>query len=359
MVRCTIGRVFTLVLFAISAFLIITLYSDYTSYQTGRPRARNRLRPLGKDIPLLKQSVIDQVETFLIFVGYPRTPHTAGGVNGGTLAGLVDAHPDAIIAQDFNLFLKMVHPDMADYYHNRTVLYTALTHNSYRHTQSGWKDMEQNAKKKKTHRRANSTSEFEWQGRYDHLKVIGDRSNGLTVSRVYHGSTLYTDAYKELSSAVKVPIKALHIVRNPYDVIASKAHYYLSRTGGGKSAAAAAAAADEKPISSEYHVIQGARLLELEAIAVTDLVNKFGVETMEVHSKDLSTAKITETMIKVCKFLGLECTQSYLKMCTEVNMDQPEWSRSSVVWSKASTKYIDIIIQNYPFFSQYTLQSPD
>ena len=339
-----------MVLFAISAFLIITLYSDYTNYQADRPRARNRLKPLGNDIPLLKQSVIDQVETFLIFVGYPKTTPTAGGGNGSTLAGLIDAHPDAIIAQGFNLFLKMVHPDMADYYHNRTVLYTALTHNSYRHTQ----DSERNTKKK-AHRKANSSSSShpEWQGKYNQLKVIGDRSNGLTVSHVYHGSSLYTDAYNELASTVKVPIKALHIVRNPYDIIASKAHFYMSK---GKSVAGSK---PKQPISSEYHVMQGAKSLELEAIAVTDLISKFGVEILDVHSKDLSAARISETMTKVCKFLGLDCTQSYLKMCAETNMGQSKWSRNSVVWSKATIKFIDKIIQKYPFFSQYTIQSPD
>ena len=49
----------------------------------------------------LSQSVVEGVEKFVLFVGYPRSGHSL-------IASVMDAHPDIVIAHEYLIFLKCV-----------------------------------------------------------------------------------------------------------------------------------------------------------------------------------------------------------------------------------------------------------
>lgn len=355
MVRCTIGRVFTLVLVAIAFILTATLLSDFHHTVVHHPTAQKRKqqrynvhvksllqleRPLGTEI--LNQSVVDQVGTFLMFIGYPRSGHSI-------VASCLDAHPDAIVAHEFNLLARLMQPgshNSLQSLRNRTVLFSSLCQNSLRHSLFGWRSPEQTLDKKGYTLGLNSNSS--WQGRFRRLRVIGDKAGGLTTHGYRDAPASFISAYQELSEIVQLPIKFLHVVRNPYDIIATKLLYRLSERRGKKGNFSA-----QNPIRNERQVMQAVRSLEAEAMAVQESTEKLKLVTLEVHNVDF-IRDTKKTMTRICQFLGLECTKRYLQLCDDAAYDQPSKSRDSVAWTKGIQQYIDQLIQDYPFFSRYS-----
>lgn len=330
MARCSIGRFFAFMLLIVTTVLLLIVISEYKN-STGEYTRRESL----------DQVTINEVETFLFFVGYPRSGHSI-------VASLVDAHPDAVIAHEFNLFPKLLQSDMM-FRHlldDRSVLYSALYQNSMRQAMWGWRSSDQAYGSKGYKLRLNSSSS--WQGRFRRLRVIGDKSGGMT-SRCYHDSPdKFMHAYQELEDSVKVPIKVLHVIRNPYDMISTKLLYRFSMEKRKK-----ANYSSLNPIDNERHLMQAIRSLENEARAVSELINEHKLEILEIHIEDL-IRNTKGTMMKICNFLHLECSADFLKMCRKFVFKTPSKSRTAVVWRKESKDKVDKLIHKYSFFSQYS-----
>lgn len=346
MARCTIGRVFTLVLVAIAFILTATFLSDYENFQQAFIRhSTKKERPykaLLKGAQAVNQSAVDQVGTFVMFIGYPRSGHSIVG-------SCLDAHPDAVVAHEFNLMTKLMQPGLLQYFRNRTLLFNSLYQNSFRQSLLGWRSQEQTLDKKGY--TLMISSNYSWQGKFRQLKVIGDKSGGLTTHGYRDSPTSFVDAYKELSKIVQVPIKFLHVVRNPYDIIATKLMYRLSERRGKKGNFSA-----ERPVKNPRQIMQAVKSLEAEVRAVQNSIDKLELVTLAVHNVDF-ILQTQSTVSMICKFLGLECTERYLQLCDKVAYDKPSKSRELVAWTKASRSYVDQLIQDYPFFNRYSFTS--
>lgn len=347
MVRCTIGRGFTLVLFTIVSILLFTILTDYN-----RPpqnyvsplhfmRKVKAFKPLQKGLPVLNQSTVNGIKKFLFFIGYPRSGHSI-------VASCVDAHPDAVIAHEFNLFAKLLHPQAHKFIENRTILYSSLYQNSYKQSLMGWRSERQKYVGKKGYT-LQLNSSASWQGKFRRLRVIGDKSGGLTAHIYRESPESFMKAYNDLMAIVQVPLKVIHVVRNPYDIVATKLLYRLSKEKGKK-----ANFSSTKPITDTQHIAQAVRALESEVRAVSDLIYKWNFDRLEVHNVDF-TLHTKDTMRRICQFLGLECPESYLQICDDAAFDQPRKSRTVVVWNKAIQKNVDQMIHSYPFFNRYSL----
>lgn len=345
MARCTIGRVFTVVLFATVSILLYTLMSDYRSSQVQQnlPSVSPRVyKLLQKGLPILNQSVINEVDTFLFFIGYPRSGHSI-------IASCLDAHPDAIVAHEFNIFSKLLYPKLVDQLLNKTILYSALVQNSFRQSLMGWRSDEQKFKDKKGYTlKFNSSSS--WQGKFRRLKVIGDKSGGLTAHVYRSLPGPFVKVYQELSDAIGVPVRVLHVVRNPYDMVATRLLFRLSEEKGKKASFSA-----ENRITNARQIMAAVKSLESEVQAVYELINKLKLSTLEVHSGDFVSNTKT-TVGNICAFLGLECSESYLEMCAS-SVYNPNQSRTVVKWHEASKKSLDQLIHNYSFFKRYSFDS--
>lgn len=348
MARCTLGRVFTLVLFSIALTLLLVFLSDYTHPQEKRDllppaKAPKVYKPLQKGLPVLNQNATDGVRTFVFFIGYPRSGHSI-------VASCLDAHPDAVVAHEFSLFAKLLQPKLLEQLKNRTVLYSSLYQNSLRQSQTGWRSGQASHKGLKGYTLKINSSES-WQGKVRHLTVIGDKSGGLTSHTYRDSPKQFMSAYKELSKIVRVPIKVLHVVRNPFDIVATKLLYRLSDIKGRRGNFS-----HRDPVTQMRSVMQAIKALESEAKAVREMVEKRKLDTLEIHNEEfISDTK--GTMQKICQFLGLECSDAYLKMCDDAAYDEPSRTRSAVIWNQASRSYVEDLIKQYPFFSKYSLNS--
>ncbi len=134
-----------------------------------------------------------QVERYCMFIGYPRSGHSLVG-------SLIDAHPDALIAHELNA-LRYVAAGAG-----RLDLFRLLARNSGEFTALGrrWGDY-------------SYAVPGQWQGRWRRLRVIGDKkggsSSGILAER--------PDLLDRLRATVGVPLRLVHVVRNPYDNIAT------------------------------------------------------------------------------------------------------------------------------------------
>ena len=146
-----------------------------------------------------------QLETFCMFLGYARS--------GTSLLGaLLDAHPNIVVAHELDV-LKYVQVGF-----RKHQIFHLLLENSKAHAQCGRKA-------------TGYTYEVrdQWQGRYATLRVIGDKKGGKSSLRLRENP----DLLNKLRNTIGLPLKVFHVVRNPYDNIATKYRRRLRRGPAG------------------------------------------------------------------------------------------------------------------------------
>ena len=95
-------------------------------------------------------------------------------------------------------------------------LFNALCTNSILDATSGWRTAQEDRKGYTLH------MEQSWQGRFRKLKVIGDKSGSSMIKYYMDDLEEAQRSYREIADTVKVPVRVFHVVRNPYDMIATQ-----------------------------------------------------------------------------------------------------------------------------------------
>ncbi|XP_064382777.1 uncharacterized protein LOC135331518 [Halichondria panicea] len=305
--------------------------------------SRKRMKyilPNGIQSLVLTVKDVQDVQSFVFFVGYPRSGHSV-------LASMMDAHPNAILAHEFNLFPKLDsnHSLRSD----RMSLYKALYKNSYKQSTQGWRSMNPAFQSKGYGLTLNNS--LSWQGRYRRLRVIGDKSGGITA-RLYrsHGRR-FTTLYKQLSELVKVPIKVIHVVRNPYDMLATRLLYKFSDVKREK-----AHYTPYHPLNNPSNVTKAMMSLYSEAEAVLNMTKALQLDILEVHNVDF-IRNPKEEMGNVCKFIGLQCSSGYLNMVARSTFNDLSITRRSVLWSDEARHFMKTKMLLLPFFKRYSYES--
>ena len=289
--------------------------------------------------PLTRQEV-DGVETFVLFIGYARSGHSIIG-------SMMDAHPDMMIAHEYFLFRKWIDQkklriDLL----NKDKLFNELYKASFIDTSEGMRTAG-SVTKGYTLQIENS-----WQGRFRKLRVIGDKSGG-TTSLIFHNSpTDTTRHFKELIRTVRIPIKFLHVIRNPFDIIATEALY---RDG------------PDTRVKSNYNrtnKMNNSRVLWSTARYLFDCVS--GVEEIK-HAWKLSDHNLLEIYTeefltnprpiiqKICSFLNIECPARYVEQCYEKTFKKISRTRDFVVWPADLRTWVESSMKNHTFLRGYSL----
>lgn len=330
-----------------SVLLLAVVTTGYLLYYNGLFREADRTRESTRLIkikgssvsfPALTSKDVESVRAFLFFIGCPRSGHSI-------LGSMIDAHPDAIVAHEYNLFTKMERDPVSD----RTALYNTLYGNSYKQAVKGWRSGEHSFGLKGYDLKLNQTSS--WQGRFRTLRVIGDKSGGMTTRVFKKDHQLFSKLYHNLSNLVRVPIKVIHVVRNPYDMIATTLMYRFSEVKRQK-----ANYSEDHPLENEGHVTQAMKSIYTEAQAVNDMIQELNLTVLEIHNVDF-ISKPKKVIRQVCLFLGLQCTNGYVKICVDNVFRKPSMTRHSLVWSKETREFIDNNILSFPFFERYSFES--
>ena len=139
---------------------------------------------------------------YCMFIGYPRSGHSIVG-------SMLDAHPNMVVAQELDA-LRCLSAGM-----DRQLIFHFLLENARRFTEQGrkWNDYSYGVPN-------------QWQGRFDRLEVIGDKKGGRSSTHLLR----QPEALDQLRRVVGLPLRLVHVVRNPFDniaTLASKHHLTL------------------------------------------------------------------------------------------------------------------------------------
>jgi hypothetical protein len=322
--------------------------------------------------PSLPSDVINRIEKFVFFIGYQRSGHSIIG-------SFMDAHPHMIIAHEFMLFTKW--KQLEDEYqrnknhHNslktKSFLFNSLYWDSLADADHGWRSGQLRNKN------YTLTIDSQWQGRYDgYIRVIGDKSGGMTTS-IYTGSPKDFEAYlADLKRTIGTPVKVLHVVRNPFDMIATDALYSEGKRRRSETGVKQAVFVSnfkkklgELKTAGRLEEFEASRLnnqtlLESRTKSITrlafgnrDIIRLIGEENvLELHNGDLVKDPIS-TLNSICNFLEVDCTERYLKACADKVFKTVSNTRELVVWPSSTRKKVESLIRQHSFFSRYSFDS--
>jgi hypothetical protein len=252
------------------------------------------------------QALFGRVQTYCMFLGYPRSGHSLVG-------SLLDAHPHAIIAHELHA-LRYIR-----YRFSRDQLFWLLLENSRQFTRSGrvWTGYSYRVP-------------GQWQGEFSDLRVIGDKRGGTSVRELCRRPWLLP----ELRERVDVPLRFIHVIRNPYDNIATM----HARNPKGR------------PLEFAYrhylHMAGG--VLELKRKLPKD-------ELFELRHEDLISDPRSR-LETLCRFLGLDPESSYLQACANIVFGAPRRTRQDVGWTHELLARARREFSELPFLSGYAFE---
>ena len=282
---------------------------------------------------LSMQDVMD-VEKFVLFVGYPRSGHSI-------VASMMDAHPNMIIAHEYNLFRQWKKSPTK--HSQRMHLYNALLKNSVENAASGWRS-QQNLKKGYT-----LGVESQWQANFTQLKVIGDKSGAVTSQEFEKNPEVFMEILEQLKHVTGVPIRVIHVVRNPYDMISTRLLY----ADGDKKTKLPAT--EEKKHCNDYGVDYHTNRTFSIVRHVDKFLKRTNLTVLDVHHADLIKDP-RKTISMICRFLSLPYPEDYLDACEKKAYSNQSKTRLLVSWPEKMVEMVHQLSRPYSFLWRYSFE---
>jgi hypothetical protein len=265
---------------------------------------------------LRERRLFERIETCCLFIGYPRSGHSLIG-------SLVDAHPAAVLAHELDL-LKYAHARFGRAQLCHLALANSRAFAAGGRTWSGY----------------SYAVPGQWQGRFETLRVIGDKHGESTSIRL----KLTPEVLPRIEKTMDVPVKFVHVVRNPYDNIATIEKHIGRITwdliGRRHDSSRAAAVA-------YYFALCDAVVFARE---------RLGANILDVRHETFVGAPQAE-LGKLCRFLGLEPSPEYLQACASIVFPSPRRTRDETAWDTRSIDAVAHRIDGYPFLANYAFDA--
>lgn len=278
------------------------LTSARTFEKLDRRRRRWRARAAARRHP----EVFARLDTVCIFVGAVKS--------GGTLLGsMIDAHPDAVIADEVDVL------DHLSLGFGRDELLYVLWRNARREALKG----------RVTARRLGGYSlaiPGQWQGRQRVVRVIGESRAGPTT-RVLGQDRDNLGRLREFAHPAR--LRFIHVVRNPLDPIGA-----MVLRGGRRP--------DE---ACEDYAAQAARVERLRSWLEPE-------EMLTVHYERL-LEEPDVVLSRIIEYLGLEHIPGHLAACVRlIETDRPG-ERSFHDWTRSELDRVRRLVQSHAFLAPY------
>ena len=250
------------------------------------------------------EHLFQNVQAYVMFIGQPRS--------GTSLLGsILNAHRNMCVAQELNA-LKYVSRG----YDRRQLFWLLLKRDgSFAHTGRRWTGYDY-------------VVPNQWQGHVEELQVVGDKKAGLSTDQIGRDPKLLD----RLAQIVQVPIRLVHVVRDPMNVIATvhrRRKISLHR-------------------STEIYF----RRCETN----WQVMREYGDDVQTLRLEDL-IATPHEYLINLCQFLGVTPSTDYITDCAGILFSRPRQSKAAVEWPKTLVERIQEEAQRYPFLSSYSIDA--
>lgn len=254
----------------------------------------------GRDARKL-EDILQQVEIYAMFLGYPRSGHTL-------IASLLNAHPDMVIAHELNA-LRYV-----QWRFSRDRIFALLLRRDRDFARIGrhWSGYDYSVPGL-------------WQGTWRHLRVIGDKRGGAST-RLLHRRPYLLD---RLRSRVGLPLRVFHHVRNPFDNIAR-----MALVSG----------------ASLPHAVERYFRNVSWAMETIDRLDPF--ELMHVyHERMIEDPR--EILRAMVAHVGLDADEQYLNICTGRVLRSPRLTRDRVDWPSGLVQEVERRMESHPHLAGY------
>jgi hypothetical protein len=281
---------------------------------SGLAEERNLWRLMGLDLPTLRakasrgasdsKTLLDEVKTLCLFIGYPRSGHSLVG-------SLLDAHPQMAIAHELDALYYLKRG-----FHPREILYLMLELSRF-HGEIGrrWGEYIYDVP-------------GQWQGRYARLQVIGDKKGGMTTMRIARQPALL----KEVMTRFGKRKRFVHVLRNPFDNIAAMVQKGQPLNGA----------------IAEYFDLARANRTIIKALGPNAVAT--------LHHEDI-VADPKGELGRLCRFLGVEPSPDYLDACASIVFPAPRQPRHKIAWPADTIRALERRIAAKPMLDRYRFEN--
>jgi hypothetical protein len=270
-----------------------TLFAIEQRLRSGWARLRHRAR-------------FDEVQRFCLFLGYPRSGHSLVGA-------LLNAHRQAVISHELDA------PALILAGCDRDTLYSRILARAASFDARG--------------NRSNYDYQVpdQWQGRFESLRVIGDKRGGAMTRALGANPDLLARTRK----LVGVPVRLVHVVRNPFDNIAAISLWHGMTL-------------EE---SADYYFMH-CRI----TAAVEELADPETAQTV-VHEEMIGSPVLV--LRRLGALLGLDMDPDYLESCRRVVFPAPTYTRRKVSWPATLVADVARRAERFAFLAGYEFEAPD
>lgn len=278
------------------------------------------------------------VHSILFFIGYPRSRHSL-------LGSLLDAHPHMVVSDEAMAFPRWIGGLQTWLNGSIYAFYDTLFGASQSAVAHGRRSRVFEG------RVVNVTSPYsyyvpnQWQGQYDqYIKVIGDKSGAFTAGAMRKDKAV--DAVRLLEKAAGAKVKFVHVVRNPFDNIATMvlqdARVKKREVGKHQTKVKASYILDES-ISRYFGWAAGCNKAR----------QAFPGSVIDIPSLEI-VKNPADTLRKICKFLSISCSERYIQDCAATVDPVPSMTRDLIDWTTEQKNRVYEEMKKYSFFDGYS-----
>ena len=239
--------------------------------------------------------------------------------SGHSIVGtMLDSHPHIVKANELGVFGKVLNHRKVD----RSFLFNEIWRTSYGRAT---KDLHSSVK--------GYSLAFDglYQGSYQsYINVIGDKHGANTVRAFLANPKLIESELNQLQTLANLTIKVFHVIRNPYDNIATMAIY---RHFNQKASEVAKAKNSNRSLNPGYKVMDQVINKYFELYNASELMRQqLKLEVMDIHGRQLITNPrvIVSTM---CNFLQVFCLHDYLDIINKKIFGSESKIRYKLKWT--------------------------
>jgi hypothetical protein len=250
------------------------------------------------------RKLFEDVETYFMFIGYPRSGH-------GLIGSLLDAHPSMVVANELNT-LKYLY---AGFRKNQICYLLLQSSQSFAEAGAKWSGYSYRVP-------------YQWQGRFKKLQILGDRKGGSSALIL----SLYPSLLERLRNTFGIPVKFIHVTRNPYDNISTICRKH------------------------DMNLMESIDYYFSLCEAVTDISKRLNSDELFEFSHESFIHDPENRLKEICAFLGVNGSEDYLSDCADIVFTSPHKTRDNVQWNKRLMDMVEERIAQFPFLNGYSFE---